>query len=275
METLNKITLRNANIDMLRALFASSLKCDGKLSFSLNDQRIRTDAGNSSFVKSQTLNVLDICEHYESTLKDVTVKALIYNGTQFNNRVLAAFGSSAMIEIYVKQIGTDTIAELIVISNNQLKINQVCSMPSLGYFELSDNDMSMLFDSTTNLRKLDLTSNHFGIMSSYGSLNTGDKELPGIEIRTTERGLIAKNNNFEYVIDSSYPSDLSPITIHKSMLSFIDGNEEFECSVITNNSGHDIMRLKSKKRDLRIAMTLVYDIAADFDAVGDDGDLPF
>ena len=50
MENLNKITLRNANIDMLRALFASSLKCDGKLSFSLNDQRIRTDAGNSSFV---------------------------------------------------------------------------------------------------------------------------------------------------------------------------------------------------------------------------------
>lgn len=275
METLNKITLRNANIDMLRALFASSLKCDGKLSFSLNDQRIRTDAGNSSFVKSQTLNVLDICEHYESTLKDVTVKAFIYNGTQFNNRVLAAFGSSAMIEIYVKQIGTDTIAELIVISNNQLKINQVCSMPSLGYFELSDNDMSMLFDSTTNLRKLDLTSNHFGIMSSYGSLNTGDKELPGIEIRTTERGLIAKNNNFEYVIDANYSSDLSPITIHKSMLSFIDGNEEFECSVITNNSGHDIMRLKSKKRDLRIAMTLVYDIAAEFDAAGDDGDLPF
>ena len=275
MDNLNKITLRNANIDMLRALFASSLKCDGKLSFSLNDQRIRTDAGNSSFVKSQTLNVLDICEHYESTLKDVTVKALIYNGTQFNNRVLAAFGSSAIIEVYVKQIGTDTIAELIVISNNQLKINQVCSMPSLGYFELSDNDMSMLFGSTTNLRKLDLTSNHFGIMSSYGSLNTGDKELPGIEIRTTERGLIAKNNNFEYVIDSSYPSDLSPITIHKSMLSFIDGNEEFECSVITNHSGHDVMRLKSKKRDLRIAMTLVYDIAADFDAVGDDGDLPF
>ena len=275
MENLNKITLRNANIDMLRALFASSLKCDGKLSFSLNDQRIRTDAGNSSFVKSQTLNVLDVCEHYESTLKDITVKALIYNGTQFNNRVLAAFGSSAMIEIYVKQIGTDTIAELIVISNNQLKINQVCSMPSLGYFELSDNDMSMLFDSTTNLRKLDLTSNHFNIMLSYGSLNTGDKELPGIEIRTTERGLIAKNNNFEYVIDSSYPSDLSPIIIHKSMLSFIDGNEEFECSVITNNSGHDIMRLKSKKRDLRIAMTLVYDIAADFDAVCDDGDLPF
>lgn len=275
METLNKITLRNANIDMLRALFASSLKCDGKLSFSLNDQRIRTDVGNSSFVKSQTLNVLDICEHYESTLKDVTVKALIYNGTQFNNRVLAAFGSSAMIEIYVKQIGTDTIAELIVISNNQLKINQVCSMPSLGYFELSDNDMSMLFDSTINLRKLDLTSNHFGIMSSYGSLNTGDKELPGIEIRTTERGLIAKNNNFEYVIDANYPSDLSPITIHKSMLPFIDGNEEFECSVITNNSGHDIMRLKSKKRDLRIAMTLVYDIAAEFDAAGDDGDLPF
>ena len=106
-------------------------------------------------------------------------------------------------------------------------------------------------------------------------MNTGDKELPGIEIRTTERGLIAKNNNFEYVIDAKYPSDLSPITIHKSMLSFIDGNEEFECSVITNNSGHDIMRLKSKKRDLRIAMTLVYDIAADFDAVGDDGDLPF
>ena len=275
MDNLNKITLRNANIDMLRALFASSLKCDGKLSFSLNDQRIRTDTGNSSFVKSQTLNVLDICEHYESTLKDATVKALIYNGTQFNNRVLAAFGSSAIIEIYVKQIGTDTIAELIVISNNQLKINQVCSMPSLGYFELSDNDMSMLFDSTTNLRKLDLTSNHFGIMSSYGSLNTGDKELPGIEIRTTERGLIAKNNNFEYVIDSSYPSDLSPITIHKSMLSFIDGNEEFESSVITNNSGHDIMRLKSKKRDLRIAMALVYDIAAEFDAVGDDGDLPF
>lgn len=275
MENLNKITLRNANIDMLRALFASSLKCDGKLSFSLNDQRIRTDAGNSSFVKSQTLNVLDICEHYESTLKDVTVKALIYNGTQFNNRALAAFGSSAMIEIYVKQIGTDTIAELIVISNNQLKINQVCSMPSLGYFELSDNDMSMLFDSTTNLRKLDLTSNHFGIMLSYGSLNTGDKELPGIEIRTTKRGLIAKNNNFEYVIDANYPSDLSPITIHKSMLSFIDGNEEFECSVITNNSGHDIMRLKSKKRDLRIAMTLVYDIAADFDATIDDDDLPF
>lgn len=275
MDNLNKIMLRNANIDMLRALFASSLKCDGKLSFSLNDQRIRTDAGNSSFVKSQTLNVLDICEHYESTLKDVTVKALIYNGTQFNNRVLAAFGSSAIIEIYVKQIGTDTIAELIVISNNQLKINQVCSMPSLGYFELSDNDMSMLFDSTTNLRKLDLTSNHFGIMSSYGSLNTGDKELPGIEIRTTERGLIAKNNNFEYVIDANYPSDLSPITIHKSMLSFIDGNEEFECSVITNNSGHDIMRLKSKKRDLRIAMTLVYDITAEFDAAGDDGDLPF
>lgn len=273
MTDLNKLTLYDANIDAIRALFASSLKCDCKLSFSINSDVLRSDAGNSSFVKTQSIALVDICKRFESNVKG-TVKALIYNGAQFNNRVLAAFGSSAIIDIYVKQIATTYIAERIVVHNNQLTINQVCSSPSLGYFELTDDDMSTLFESTTNIRKLDLSSNHFAIMSSYGSLNTGDQELPGIEIRTTEKGLIAKNNNFEYVIDATYPSDLSPITIHKSMLSFIDANDDFECSIVTTTSGNDILRLKSKKRDLRIAMTLVYDVSANFDDADSD-DLPF
>lgn len=272
------IELSNVNIGMLRALFKRSLLCDSKLGFELDmtNGSLSSLAGGSSFFKKWSEPIANFAQNITSTVK-TSVKVFVFDGSKFVDRVLSNFDNTATITILCDNVQGEHVAKQVVVSSPMLTIRTVCGLLRLGYVQLKPEEHRALFENTTNLRKLELTSQQINTLSRFGSLNMLGKSVEGIELRTNQKGLVASDGSFEFVLDPNYQYDLQPITIHKSLLRFIDNNESYEVRITTMQTGTDIMTLKSKEHDLIMTMALIVNVSpmmSDFDVELDD-DLPF
>lgn len=273
------IELSNVNIGMLRALFKRSLLCDSKLGFELDmtNGSLSSLAGGSSFFKKWSEPIANFAQNITSTVK-TSVKVFVFDGSKFVDRVLSNFDNTATITILCDNVQGEHVAKQVVVSSPMLTIRTVCGLLRLGYVQLKPEEHRALFENTTNLRKLELTSQQINTLSRFGSLNMLGKSVEGIELRTNQKGLVASDGSFEFVLDPNYQYDLQPITIHKSLLRFIDDNESYEVRITTMQTGTDIMTLKSKEHDLIMTMALIVNVSpmmSDFDDESDDDDLPF
>lgn len=273
------IELSNVNIGMLRALFKRSLLCDSKLGFELDmtNGSLSSLAGGSSFFKKWSEPIANFAQNITSTVK-TSVKVFVFDGSKFVDRVLSNFDNTATITILCDNVQGEHVAKQVVVSSPMLTIRTVCGLLRLGYVQLKPEEHRALFENTTNLRKLELTSQQINTLSRFGSLNMLGKSVEGIELRTNQKGLVASDGSFEFVLDPNYQYDLQPITIHKSLLRFIDDNESYEVRITTMQTGTDIMTLKSKEHDLIMTMALIVNVSpmmSDFDGELDDDDLPF
>lgn len=273
------IELSNVNIGMLRALFKRSLLCDSKLGFELDmtNGSLSSLAGGSSFFKKWSEPIANFAQNITSTVK-TSVKVFVFDGSKFVDRVLSNFDNTATITILCDNVQGEHVAKQVVVSSPMLTIRTVCGLLRLGYVQLKPEEHRALFENTTNLRKLDLTSQQINTLSRFGSLNMLGKSVEGIELRTNQKGLVASDGSFEFVLDPNYQYDLQPITIHKSLLRFIDDNESYEVRITTMQTGTDIMTLKSKEHDLIMTMALIVNVSpmmSNFDDESDDDDLPF
>lgn len=273
------IELSNVNMGMLRALFKRSLLCDSKLSFELDmtNGSLSSLAGGSSFFKKWSEPIANFAQNITSTVK-TSVKVFVFDGSKFVDRVLSNFDNTATIIILCDNVQGEHVAKQVVVSSPMLTIRTVCGLLRLGYVQLKPEEHRALFENTTNLRKLELTSQQINTLSRFGSLNMLGKSVEGIELRTNQKGLVASDGSFEFVLDPNYQYDLQPITIHKSLLRFIDDNESYEVRITTMQTGTDIMTLKSKEHDLIMTMALIVNVSpmmSNFDDESDDDDLPF
>lgn len=273
------IELSNVNIGMLRALFKRSLLCDSKLGFELDmtNGSLSSLAGGSSFFKKWSEPIANFAQNITSTVK-TSVKVFVFDGSKFVDRVLSNFDNTATITILCDNVQGEHVAKQVVVSSPMLTIRTVCGLLRLGYVQLKPEEHRALFENTTNLRKLELTSQQINTLSRFGSLNMLGKSVEGIELRTNQKGLVASDGSFEFVLDPNYQYDLQPITIHKSLLRFIDDNESYEARITTMQTGTDIMTLKSKEHDLIMTMALIVNVSpmmSNFDGELDDDDLPF
>lgn len=273
------IELSNVNIGMLRALFKRSLLCDSKLGFELDmtNGSLSSLAGGSSFFKKWSEPIANFAQNITSTVK-TSVKVFVFDGSKFVDRVLSNFDNTATITILCDNVQGEHVAKQVVVSSPMLTIRTVCGLLRLGYVQLKPEEHRALFENTTNLRKLELTSQQINTLSRFGSLNMLGKSVEGIELRTNQKGLVASDGSFEFVLDPNYQYDLQPITIHKSLLRFIDDNESYEVRITTMQTGTDIMTLKSKEHDLIMTMALIVNVSpmmSNFDNESDDDDLPF
>jgi len=273
------IELSNVNIGMLRALFKRSLLCDSKLGFELDmtNGSLSSLAGGSSFFKKWSEPIANFAQNITSTIK-TSVKVFVFDGSKFVDRVLSNFDNTATITILCDNVQGEHVAKQVVVSSPMLTIRTVCGLLRLGYVQLKPEEHRALFENTTNLRKLELTSQQINTLSRFGSLNMLGKSVEGIELRTNQKGLVASDGSFEFVLDPNYQYDLQPITIHKSLLRFIDDNESYEVRITTMQTGTDIMTLKSKEHDLIMTMALIVNVSpmmSNFDVESDDDDLPF
>ena len=273
------IELSNVNIGMLRALFKRSLLCDSKLGFELDmtNGSLSSLAGGSSFFKKWSEPIANFAQNITSTVK-TSVKVFVFDGSKFVDRVLSNFDNTATITILCDNVQGEHVAKQVVVSSPMLTIRTVCGLLRLGYVQLKPEEHRALFENTTNLRKLELTSQQINTLSRFGSLNMLGKSVEGIELRTNQKGLVASDGSFEFVLDPNYQYDLQPITIHKSLLRFIDDNESYEVRITTMQTGTDIMTLKSKEHDLIMTMALIVNVSpmmSNFDGELDDNDLPF
>lgn len=275
----NFIELSNVNIGMLRALFKRSLLCDSKLGFELDmtNGSLSSLAGGSSFFKKWSEPIANFAQNITSTVK-TSVKVFVFDGSKFVDRVLSNFDNTATITILCDNVQGEHVAKQVVVSSPMLTIRTVCGLLRLGYVQLKPEEHRALFENTINLRKLELTSQQINTLSRFGSLNMLGKSVEGIELRTNQKGLVASDGSFEFVLDPNYQYDLQPITIHKSLLRFIDDNESYEVRITTMQTGTDIMTLKSKEHDLIMTMALIVNVSpmmSNFDVESDDDDLPF
>lgn len=273
------IELSNVNIGMLRALFKRSLLCDSKLGFELDmtNGSLSSLAGGSSFFKKWSEPIANFAQNITSTVK-TSVKVFVFDGSKFVDRVLSNFDNTATITILCDNVQGEHVAKQVVVSSPMLTIRTVCGLLRLGYVQLKPEEHRALFENTTNLRKLELSSQQINTLSRFGSLNMLGKSVEGIELRTNQKGLVASDGSFEFVLDPNYQYDLQPITIHKSLLRFIDDNESYEVRITTMQTGTDIMTLKSKEHDLIMTMALIVNVSpmmSNFDNESDDDDLPF
>lgn len=273
------IELSNVNIGMLRALFKRSLLCDSKLGFELDmtNGSLSSLAGGSSFFKKWSEPIANFAQNITSTVK-TSVKVFVFDGSKFVDRVLSNFDNTATITILCDNVQGEHVAKQVVVSSPMLTIRTVCGLLRLGYVQLKPEEHRALFENTTNLRKLELTSQQINTLSRFGSLNMLGKSVEGIELRTNQKGLVASDGSFEFVLDPNYQYDLQPITIHKSLLRFIDDNESYEVRITTMQTGTDIMTLKSKEHDLIMTMALIVNVSpmmSNFDDESDDDVLPF
>lgn len=273
------IELSNVNIGMLRALFKRSLLCDSKLGFELDmtNGSLSSLAGGSSFFKKWSEPIANFAQNITSTVK-TSVKVFVFDGSKFVDRVLSNFDNTATITILCDNVQGEHVAKQVVVSSPMLTIRTVCGLLRLGYVQLKPEEHRALFENTTNLRKLELTSQQINTLSRFGSLNMLGKSVEGIELRTNQKGLVASDGSFEFVLDPNYQYDLQPITIYKSLLRFIDDNESYEVRITTMQTGTDIMTLKSKEHDLIMTMALIVNVSpmmSNFDNESDDDDLPF
>lgn len=282
METSNKqdfIELSNVNIGVLRGLFKRSLLCDSKLGFELDmaSGNLMSLAGGSSFFKKWSEPITNFAQNIASTVK-TSVKVFIFDGSKFVDRVLSNFDNTATITILCDNVQGEHVAKQVIVSSPILTIRTVCGLLRLGYVQLKPEEHRALFENTTNMRKLELTSQQINTLSRFGSLNMLGKSVEGIELKTNQKGLVASDGSFEFVLDPSYQYDLQPISLHKSLLRFIDDNESYDVKITTMQTGKDIMTLKSKEHDLIMTMALIVDVAPrldDFENSGNDDDLPF
>lgn len=264
--------LSDVNLDVLKTLFNSSLLCDSKLGFTLYpDGTITSIAGNATFYKKWSANISEHCGNFVASIQE-PIKTFLLDGNKFKNKVLAF--NTANLKFYTKQINGVHTTQKIELESGPVKLNVACTTLSLGFIELTPQMHKIIFENTTNIRSLFLTSSQLKTLSYYGSLNTSGKISEGIELKTAGHGLVASDGSFEYVVDANYDYDLKPISLFKSSLRFIDDNEEYDITIATTPAGRDAMTFKAKNKDLVMTFALMENIA-DYADDDDDYDLPF
>lgn len=133
-------------------------------------------------------------------------------------------------EIEFLENDEDFVATSFRIFNDELEIQLACSEPSLGYKDLTDSQISTIFNVDDASFKFDL---EYGTLSKVKNLFGLDKEET-FSIEASTKGVELTGNTYNMLVTPDFEGDGGKkVTLFKKYLSLLD-KEDYTANVLDN-----------------------------------------
>tara|TARA_B100000519_G_C14241416_1_gene437518 strand:- start:227 stop:985 length:759 start_codon:yes stop_codon:yes gene_type:complete len=162
---------------------------------------------------------------------DKPIKVSFFNGHKLAD-AFKHFGSDGIMgEITVTETDDDLIATQFTIYNDELSINLTCSDPSLGFMDLTEEQVNSIFDISTQSFTFDIDADGIDRLTSLFAL---EKENDTFEIVYSDNSLRFKGDTYNALFNQIETGDEShTLKLYKKYLPLLD--KETYKAVACNN----------------------------------------
>lgn len=242
---MKKIKIEQLKVGQLVELIDSIKKVDSYISLKVEPEAVKSSVyfPDKDAVKSISLPFENFFK-MEKELTD-TFKMCFYDGS-FVNAILKRFVgpgvASAVIELTETESG-ELHAKSLTVQNSELKIKITCSDPETGFVELTDEQISHVFNSSSADFSFELTSAQKNKFESLFSIDA-DKQI--FSINASDDGVKLSGSSYDYSVTDKSPGVESKQSLYKKFISVLD-NDDYTVKV-----SEDRTFFESQQRDIKI-----------------------
>jgi hypothetical protein len=182
-------------------------------------------------VKLHSVPVDEILE--TESLPDKQLKIAFLNGSHTVDALKHFVGTTVSAEINYKLIGDEYIAISIDLISDELTVTLPCSDPSLGFMDMSVDQIKAVFDTSNPIFTFDVQPFNIDNLNSLFRL---EKENEVFNILNNNTGIRFKGKTYNRLVteENATPNETS-ITFYKRYLNFLD-KESYNVSVFEHKA---------------------------------------
>lgn len=172
-------------------------------------------------VKVQQIDVSNIFD-FESDISELQkpIKISFFNGHKLADAFKHFGPDGIMGEISVTESDDDLIATQFTIYNDELSINLTCSDPSLGFMDLTEEQVEVIFDTSSQSFIFDLDADGIDKLTSLFAL---EKENDTFEIVYSDNSLRFKGDTYNALFSQPDTGDDDfTLKLYKKYLPLLD-----------------------------------------------------
>lgn len=161
-----------------------------------------------------------------------SVKVSFYNGNKVVD-ALSHFGGNISGRIRYSEFDNELMASDFILENNDLTINLACTDPSLSFMEMTSDEITRAFGTSSSLFEFDLLTTHVDRMKSLFNL---DKDDDVFTLYLNEKGIGVKGISYDASITNKYNEGStigSKVVVYKKYLGLLD-KENYHVTVCSN-----------------------------------------
>ncbi len=218
--------------------------------FILEGDKFKSDVylPTKDVVKSSKLQLSDVFETVDKLDKPLRLGFL--NGSKVRG-VLSYFDLPALhAEIDYIEDGEDQyLADSLTLKDNTLKIKLSCLDPTLGFTNMSDEQLTTVFDDSSKVYKFNLSSTDLEKISNLNRLDQSKL----FSIYADSQGVHVKGDQYDIIVDDSVTEAFPEVLIFKTFIPRID-KESYNVTVCQGAMNKII--LESSETETKIALNL-------------------
>jgi len=172
-------------------------------------------------VKVQKINISDIFD-FETDMSEISkpIKISFFNGHKLADAFKHFDKGGIMGEITVTETEDDLVATQFTIYDDELSINLTCSDPSLGFMDLTEEQVNTIFDISSKSFTFDLDADGIERLTSLFAL---EKETDTFEIVYGDNSLRFKGDTYNALFNQIETGDKShTLKLYKKYLPLLD-----------------------------------------------------
>lgn len=169
-------------------------------------------------VKVQSIELSSIFEINE--VPDSIVKMSFLNGSHTVEALKHFMGLSVSAEITCKDMGEEYIATNLRLISDELTIDLPCADPSLGFQDMSSDQIKRVFNTDSNLFSFEVQTFHIDKLNSLFNL---EKEQETFRIAKDSAGVKFRGETYDSLIASNGKEENnSEVMVYKKYLNLLD-----------------------------------------------------
>lgn len=169
-------------------------------------------------VKAQSIPISDIFE--SDSLPDQDIKMSFLNGSHTAEALKHFIGLSVSAEITCKETPEGLVATNLKLMSDELKVDLPCADPSLGFQDMSNDQIKRVFSTEGNLFQFEVQTFHIDKLNSLFNL---EKEQETFKIARDEAGVKFKGETYDsLIVPVSSDVNNSEVMVYKKYLNLLD-----------------------------------------------------
>jgi len=180
------------------------------------------------------LHTVPMDEVFETdSVLDKQLKIAFLNGSHTIEALRHFVGTAVSAEINYKQIGDEYIAISMELISDDLTVVLPCSDPSLGFMDMTDEQIKAVFDTTNPIFTFDVQPFNIDNLNSLFKL---EKENEVFNVLNDSTGVRFKGKTYNKLVTEDNKSDsVNEITFYKRYLNFLD-KESYTVSIFEHKA---------------------------------------
>lgn len=216
---MSTITIQRIKINEFSTFIKKLLPIDRFIYLKINTSNIVSCCylPERDAVKLQSIPVGEIFE--SDSLPDKEFKMSFLNGQHTIEALRHFTGQQVSAEISYRELGTDLVACNLKLISDELTIDLPCADPSLGFQDMTSEQIKTVFSTDDNMFVFDVQPFHIEKLNSLFSL---EKEHETFKVAIDQSGIKFKGETYDSLVTASEAATEAEVVLYKKYVGLLD-----------------------------------------------------